>query len=91
MVADVADFVVTHMEDRGDPSDAVRREEERDLIIQRVAQHISRYAGRSKLIEFPWIERHSNALKQVDFTSEKDFILKMPQSDRERARVHKAQ
>jgi hypothetical protein len=68
MIAHVADSIAAHIADRGDPSDAVRREEERDPIIKLVAQHISKYASQSKLIEFLWIEKHSNALKQVDFT-----------------------
>jgi hypothetical protein len=73
MIADVADSIAAQMADRGYPSDAVRREEERDPIIERVAQHISTYAGRSKVIKFLWIEKHSNALKQVDFAYEVEF------------------
>jgi hypothetical protein len=51
----------------------VCREEERDLIIERVAQHINTDTGRSKLIEFQWIEKDSKALQHVDLTYEKEF------------------
>jgi hypothetical protein len=73
MIADVAGSIAAHTADRGDPSIAVRREEERDPIIERVAQYLSTYAGRSKLIEFLWIEKRLNALKQVDFTYKKEL------------------
>jgi hypothetical protein len=67
MIADVADSIAAHMTDCGDLSDAVLRKEERDPTIDRVVEHISRYTRRSKLIEFLWIEKHSNVLKQVEF------------------------
>jgi hypothetical protein len=74
MIADVANSIAAYMVNYGDPSDAVRQEHERDPIVERVGQHINTYARRSKLIEFPWIEKDSNAMKQVDFRYEKEFI-----------------
>jgi hypothetical protein len=73
MIAGVADSIAAHMANRRDSSDAGRQEEDRDPVIEQVAQRIMAYAGRSKLIEFRWIEKHSNALKRVDFIYEKEF------------------
>jgi hypothetical protein len=42
---EVADSIAARMADRGDPPGAVRREEERDPIIEWVAQHISTDTG----------------------------------------------
>jgi hypothetical protein len=44
--------IAAHMVDREDLSGAVRREEERDPITERVVQYMSTYASRSKLVEF---------------------------------------